>query len=64
MLLLLIGAVAAFGMISEFRLIAQEPNFGTRDVVVYALAVTLLFGNVVCAAYATISGFSSRRKAG
>ena len=64
MLLLLVAAAAAFAMISEFRLISQEPNFGAKDVVVYALALALLLGNFACAAFATISGFSSPRKAG
>jgi hypothetical protein len=63
MLLLLVGAVAAFAMISEFRFISQEPNFGARDFIVYALALILLLGNAACAAFAAISGLSPRRKA-
>jgi len=42
-------------MISEFRLISQEPNFGSKDVVIYALAVALLFGEYVSSVYAMLS---------
>lgn len=31
LLLFLLGAAASFFMISEFRLISQEPNFGNKD---------------------------------
>lgn len=57
LLLFLLGAAASFFMISEFRLISQEPNFGNKDFVVYTLAVVLLFGEFVCAGYAMASGF-------
>lgn len=57
LLLLLLGAVGAFAMISEFRLISQEPSFGSKDVIVYLLAVILLVGGFLCAGYAIVSGF-------
>ncbi len=34
LLLFLLGAIGSFAMISEFRLISQEPNFGSKDVVI------------------------------
>jgi hypothetical protein len=61
-LLFLVGAGASFAMISEFRLISKEPNFGSKDVVVYALAVALLFGEFVCAGYAMVSGLGASHK--
>ena len=63
LLLFLVAAAASFAMISEFRLIRQETNFGGKDIVVYALAVSLLLGNLVCAVFASISGLRPRRKA-
>lgn len=63
LLLFLLGAVASFAMISEFRLISQEPNFGGKDIVVYVLAVTLLLGGLACAGYTMVSGVRPRRKA-
>jgi hypothetical protein len=50
-------------MISEFRLISQESNFGNKDFVVYTLAVVLLFGEFLCAGYAMASGFRPVRGA-
>ncbi|HZW94136.1 MAG TPA: hypothetical protein VFF64_14385 [Candidatus Eremiobacteraceae bacterium] len=61
LLLFLLGGVGSFAMISEFRLISQEPNFGNKDFFVYTLAVVLLFGEFACAGYATASRFRSRR---
>ncbi len=63
LLLFLLGAAASFFMISEFRLISQEPNFGNKDFVVYTLAVVLLFGEFMCAGYAMASGFRPIRRA-
>ena len=63
LLLFLLGGVGSFAMISEFRLISQEPNFGNKDFVVYTLAVVLLFGEFVSAAYAMASGFRPSRRA-
>ncbi|MGB8731823.1 MAG: hypothetical protein WCC99_11305 [Candidatus Sulfotelmatobacter sp.] len=62
LLLFLLGAIGSFAMISEFRLISQEPNFGSKDVVIYVLAVTLLLGNFVGAGYAILSGLRPSRK--
>lgn len=63
LLLFLLGAIASFAMISEFRLISQESNFGNKDFVVYTLAVVLLFGEFLCAGYAMASGFRPVRGA-
>ncbi len=63
LLLFLLGAIASFAMISEFRLISQESNFGNKDFVVYMLAVVLLFGEFLCAGYAMASGFRPVRGA-
>jgi len=35
LLLFLLRAAGSFAMISEFRLISQEANFGSKDVAVY-----------------------------
>jgi hypothetical protein len=62
LLLLLLQAVAWFGMTSEFRLISQEANFGVKDVAVYTLAVALLVGGLVSAGHAIAFALPSIEK--
>lgn len=63
LLLCLLGGVGSFAMISEFRLISQEPNFGNKDFVVYTLAAVLLIGEFASAGYAMASRLRSHRRA-
>ena len=41
--------------LSQFRLIVREPNFSAVDVVIYSLAVALVLGGYLSAAYAWIA---------
>ena len=63
LLLFLLGAAGSFAMVSEFRLISQEANFGSKDVVVYLLAVALLIGELACAGCAVVAGLGPSRRA-
>jgi hypothetical protein len=62
LLLFLLGAAGSFAMISEFRLISQEPNFGSKDVAVYVLACALLVGEFTGAGYAMVAGLGPSRR--
>jgi hypothetical protein len=58
----LICASDFYLMFSQFSLIAHRPDFSSIDVVVYVLAVALVLGGFVSAAYAWIAalGFYGR----
>ncbi len=49
-------------MIGEFPLISREPNFNAVDVLIYAVALSLLVGGIISAAYSALAaiGFNSR----
>jgi hypothetical protein len=61
LLLLFLAAVSSFAMSTEFLLISKEPNFGSKDVVVYTLATALLLGGLTTAGYTMASVFRSSR---
>ena len=62
LLRLLVGAISSFAMLGEFRLIAKEPKFGSKDIVVYVLKLTttVLRGGLTRVAPALVSGFRSK----
>ena len=59
----LICAFDSHAMLSQFGLIVREPTFSAVDVVIYILAVALVFGGFLSAAYAWIAalGLYGRR---
>ena len=53
--------VDSFLMISQFFMISREPNFKAVDVVIYLLAVLLLSGGIVSAAYSAMAAIGLNR---
>jgi hypothetical protein len=54
-LLPLICAFDSYAMLSQFGLIAHQPDFSSIDVVIYILAAALILGGFVSAIYAWVA---------
>jgi hypothetical protein len=55
------ATVGSYAMISEFFLISREPNFNAVDVGIYSLAVLLLSGGILSAAYSAMAAIGLNR---